>query len=78
MSISIKISEENYRRLASLSGRLREMHGKPVSINEAIGFLYSNKKLSDLAGTWNMSDDEARLFMSDLKSGWKKWSLKSA
>lgn len=76
--MSIKISEENYRRLAALSGKLRESLHKPVSINDAISFLYSRRKISDLAGAWKMSDKEAEEFMTNLKEGWKKWKIKSA
>lgn len=76
--MSIKVSEENYKRLADLSGKLREALHKPVSINDAISFLYSRRKVSDLAGAWKMSDDEADKFMSDLKKGWKKWKTKFA
>ena len=78
MPMSIKISEENYRRLNTLSGKLREKFHKPVSINEAISFLYERKKISDLAGTWKMSDEEIKAFMGDLKKGWSKWKIKSA
>ena len=77
MPVSIKISEENYKRLSSLSGRLRESLERPVSINEAISFLYKKGKISDLAGTWKMSDKEAGEFTSTLKEGWKKWKIKS-
>ncbi len=78
MPVSIKISEENYKRLCSLSGRLREKLHKPVSLNDALSFLYSKRKISDLAGTWKMSDKEVEGFMSGLKEGWKKWKIKSA
>ena len=78
MPISIKISEDNYKMLCSLSGKLREKLHKPVSINEAISYLYKRKEISDLAGTWDMSDKEARGFMGDLKKGWSKWKIKSA
>ena len=78
MPISIKISEENYRRLCSLSGKLRDSLHKPVSINEAISYLYKKGKLSDLAGGWNMSDRESDAFIDELKSGWKRWKEKSA
>ena len=76
--VSIKISEENYKILCSLSGKLREKLHKPVSINEAISFLYKKRKISDLAGTWKMSDKEATEFMAGLKEGWKKWKIISA
>jgi len=75
--VSIKISEENYRRLCSLSGKLRHRLHKPISINEAISFLYKKRKISDLAGSWNMSDKEANEMMTNLKKGWEKWKIKS-
>ncbi|MBI3051448.1 hypothetical protein HYY74_03245 [Candidatus Woesearchaeota archaeon] len=78
MSVSIKISRENYERLSSLSGRLRSELNRPVSINEAISFLYRKGKLSDVAGTWKMTDREAEGFMADLQRGWERWKPKSA
>ena len=78
MPISIKISEDNYKMLCSLSGKLREKLHKPVSINEAISFLYKGRKISDLAGAWKMNDKEAEEFMGELKKGWKKWTIRSA
>lgn len=76
MAVSIKISEENYRKLSELSGKLRYRLHKPISLNETISFLYK-KKLSDLAGSWKMSDKEANEFMKVLKKGWKSWEIKS-
>ncbi len=78
MSVSIKVSEENYRMLCSLSGRLRGELQRPVSINDAIGFLHRRGRLSDLAGAWNMSDKEAESFMKSLKEGWSRWKAKYA
>lgn len=78
MAVSIKISKENYERLCSLSGRLREELHKPVSINEAISYLYKKGKVGDLAGILKMSDSEVEGFMGELKRGWKKWTIKSA
>ena len=78
MPISIKISEENYKRLVSLTGELRIKLHKPISINEAINFLYKKKKISDLAGSWRMSDKEAAEFNMNLKKGWSKWKTKYA
>jgi len=77
MSISIKISEENYKRLSSLSGRLRNKLHKPISVNEAISFLYKKRKISDLAGTLKMNDKEVSEFMKNLKKGWGRWKIKS-
>lgn len=78
MQISIKVSEENYKRLSALSGELREKLQKPVSINEAISFLYSKRKISDLAGAWKMSNEEAGDLSRNLRKGWKKWATRSA
>lgn len=78
MSMSIKISEENYKWLCSLSGKLRNTLHRPVSVNDAISFLHKKRKISDLAGTWKMSDREMEKFIGDLKKGWKKWKIKSA
>lgn len=35
------------------------------------------KKLSDLAGRWKMSDEEAKKFLKDARKGWKKWKIPS-
>ena len=78
MQVSIKVSEENYKRLCALSGELRGKLQKPVSINEAISFLYSKRRISDLAGTWKMSDEEAEGLTRALRKGWKKWTAKYA
>ena len=78
MPVSIKISDENYRMLCSLSGKLREKMHKPVSINDAICFLYSKRKLSDLAGALKMSDAEISDFSEKLKKGWSAWKTKYA
>ncbi len=77
MPISIKISEENYEKLSDLSGRLRQKLKKPVSINDAISYLYKTTKLSDLAGSWKMSDMEADDFIKSIRKDWKKWATKS-
>jgi len=35
------------------------------------------KKISDLAGTWKMSDEEVDEFMHGLRKGWKQYDLLS-
>ena len=77
MTISIKISEENYNVLCEISGKLRERLHRPVSINDAISYLHSRRKISDLAGTWKMGEHEVEDFMANLREGWKKWKIKS-
>lgn len=78
MSVSIKISRENYERLCSLSGSLRSELHRPVSINEAISLLCKKGRLSELAGSWEMDDKEAEEFMAELKKGWKRWTKRYA
>ncbi len=36
------------------------------------------KKLSDLAGRWKMSDEEAQEFMRSIGGRWKRWKVPSA
>jgi hypothetical protein len=73
MAVSIKVSEENYKMLCAISGKLREMLHRPVSINESITYLHKSRAISDLAGSWKMSDKEAESMSKSLKAGWKKW-----
>ena len=79
MSISVKISKENYEWLNSLSGELRKNLQRPISINEALSYLHKRKKmkLSDLAGTLKMDEKEAKEFLNNLRRGWDKWKIKS-
>ncbi len=77
MAVSIKISEENYKKLSSLSGVLRSKMHKPISINDTINFLYKKRKISDLAGSLKMNDEEVSNLMNGLKRGWNKWKIKS-
>jgi hypothetical protein len=73
MPVSVKISDENYKRLSELSGELRMKLKKPVSLNEAISFLYSKGSLTDLSGAWIMNDKESDEIKYGLKKGWKTW-----
>ena len=75
---TIKISEHNYREICTYAGELQKEVGAPVSIDKAITFLFHKGKLSDLAGTWNISDKEAEEMMKTLQKGWKNWKIKSA
>ena len=73
-SKTIKISEDNYRWLVELSGEIQKELGKPVSIDKALKTLHKGK-LSDLAGSWKMSDKEANKISKNLSEGWKKWKI---
>lgn len=73
---TIKISDANYKVLYEFAGELQEDFGEPVSADRAITFLFNRTKLSDLAGSWKMSDAEAREFLQSLRNGWFRWKIK--
>ena len=65
-SRTIKISEENYRRLLNIAAELQKQREERISFDDALGVMEAikidkkKKKLSDLAGRWaDMSDEEA-------------------
>ncbi len=74
---SMKISEDNYRWLVSVAGDLQSKSGAPVSLDEAIFSLRKGRSISELAGSWDMSDEEAEKIKRDLKKGWKSWQIES-
>ena len=63
VSKTIKVSDENYLWLLRLAAEIQKQHHKPVSFDNVIGNLRENKmekkKLSDMAGSWKMSEKEA-------------------
>ena len=74
---TVKISAENYRLLCGYAGELQVELGEPVSVDRALTFLFYKSKLSDLAGSWEMSDKEAEEMLTSLRKGWDKWKIKS-
>lgn len=71
---TIKISEENYKWLVELSGELQKEMGHPVSLDKALKMLHKGR-LSELAGSWKMSDKEAETIAKKIETGWKKWKI---
>lgn len=69
---SIKLSEETYRRLVELAGKLQADLKRPVSIEEAIKYLMK-RRISDLAGSWEISDEEVKEIRESLRKGWRAW-----
>ncbi|WP_048085916.1 hypothetical protein [Archaeoglobus veneficus] len=69
---SIKLSEETYRKLVEIAGKLQAELKKPVSIEDAIKYLMK-RKISDLAGSWEVSDEEVREIKELLRKGWEAW-----
>ena len=80
MEKSIKVTEDTYRKINALVGFLREKEKKPVSMNDAISKVLSEvrlakPKLSDFAGSWKMSDREAKKLKKDIRGLWKTWKI---
>ncbi len=80
MEKTIKVKEETYRKINALVGILREKEKKPVSMNDAIlkaltGVKVAKPKLSDFAGSWKMSDAEAKRLKKEIRDVWKRWKL---
>jgi len=69
---SIRLSEETYRKLVEIAGRLQAELKKPLSIEDAIKYLIK-RKISDLSGSWEISDEELLEIKESLKKGWKAW-----
>jgi len=77
---TIKVKEETYRKINALVGVLREKEKKPVSMNDAIlkaltEVRVAKPKLSDFAGSWKMSDAEAKKLKKEIRDVWKTWKI---
>ena len=57
---SVKISKENYEKLARLAGELQKQKGRPVSIDEAVSWLQNKGRgdITEFAGKWHGSREE--------------------
>lgn len=62
-----------YRRLVELAGKLQAKRGEPVSIEDAIRHLLLKKEISDLAGSWDLTDGEVAEIKRSLRKGWGAW-----
>ncbi len=76
---AIKISKETYAELSAVAGELQIKTKRPVSIDEAMRYLIhrckKGKRISDLAGSWNMSDAEAKEVKASIAKVWETWKL---
>ncbi len=69
---SIKLSEDTYRKLVELAGKLQAERGEPVSVEEAIRYLMRTE-ISPLAGSWDITDEEIEEIKKSLRKGWTSW-----
>ena len=74
---AIKVSKETYAKLSEIAGELQMKLRRPVSIEEAMKDLIKQRekgrKISDLAGSWNITDAEFKEIKSSIDESWKKW-----
>ncbi len=74
---AIKVSKETYAKLCEIAGELQIKLKRPVSIEEAMKHLIRLRekgvKITDLAGSWNVTDAEIREIKASIKGAWKKW-----
>ncbi len=80
MEKTIKVDENTYKLINELVGELRSEEKRPVSMNEALSKMLKEKKkhsIMDFAGSWEMSDKEAKKMRTGLKRAWSEWKPKS-
>jgi hypothetical protein len=76
---AVKVSKETYAKLSEIAGELQIKLKKPVSIEEAMKYLIRRSqrgaKISDLAGSWDVTDKEAKEIKVSINEAWEKWTL---
>ena len=76
---TVKISKETYAKLSEIAGELQMRLKHPVSLDEAMGYLISLRgkgaKITDLAGSWDISDEELAEIKASLTEAWKRWKI---
>ena len=74
---AIKVSKETYAELSAIAGEMQVKLKIPVSIEEAmkqlIGQRRKGKKITDLAGSWDITDDEAENLKVAITQVWETW-----
>ena len=74
---TIKIKKKTYEKLNEFAGLLQMKLKRPISLDDAIQFLLrltKRNKISMLAGTWKMSDEEEKEIQEALKNLWASMS----
>lgn len=76
---TVKISKETYAKLSEIAGELQMRLKRPVSLDEAMKYLISLRgkgvRITDLAGSWDISDRELAEIKASLTGAWKRWRL---
>jgi hypothetical protein len=75
---AIKVSKETYAKLSEIAGELQVKLRRPVSIEEAMKDLIKRKekgrKISDLAGSWKITESECAEMKSLINKSWQEWN----
>lgn len=75
---TVKISKETYAKLSEIAGELQMKLKRPVSLDEAMKYLLSLRgkgvKITDLAGSLDISEQELAEIKASLAEAWRKWS----
>jgi len=75
---AIKVSKETYAKLSEIAGELQVKLRRPVSIEEAMKDLIKRRekgrKISDLAGSWNITETEFTEIKTAINETWQKWN----
>jgi len=76
---TIKVSKKNYQWLCQEAGKLQEKEKRNVSIDETLSKMHERMtvKFSDLAGLWEMNEEEADKILMEIRKGWKNWTIES-
>ncbi|MGB9717788.1 MAG: hypothetical protein ACP5PQ_01685 [Thermoproteota archaeon] len=80
---TIKISKETYAKRSEIAGELQTKMKRLVSLDEAVQYLFSLRrrekgiKITDLAGSWDMSNEEWTEIRASLTEVWGKWKLET-
>lgn len=73
---AIKVSKETYAKLSEIAGELQVKLRRPVSIEEAMKDLIKRKekgrKISDLAGSWKITEAEFKEIKTSINESWQK------
>lgn len=74
---AVKVSKETYAKLNQIAGELQIKLRRPVSIEEAMNHLIKQKergsRISDLAGSWSVTDEELAEIKISISEMWQKW-----
>lgn len=77
MPKTVRVDEETYQRLCERAGELQAALRRSVSMDETIRYLTGSLKvpniISDLAGSWDVSEEEVEAIRRGLVEGWRTW-----